>query len=224
MISVIVPMHNEEKILTSNSRHFKNLSESTELIFVDGESSDKSAEIASIYGKVLSSKKGRAIQMNYGAKEARNDVLLFLHADTFILPKTIECIQNKISQGEVIGGCLTQRINKTGLLYRLIESFGSIRAAATRVFYGDQGIFIKKDVFLKMNGFPEKPVMEDVLFTKKLRKLGKTAILQDKIFTSARRWEKRGIISTVFLYSLLNLMFWFNAPLEKVKLLYDDLR
>ena len=223
-ISIIVPIYNEEKVISENSASLKKLAGCGELIFVDAASSDKGPQIAASLGKVLSCIKGRAPQMNRGAKEAISDILLFLHADTTISPGTLEKIIEKIKAGPFIGGCLTQRIDKLGIMYRLIEGFGNIRARLTRVFYGDQGIFVRKDVFLNMGGFPEVPVMEDVLFTKKLRKLGKAIVLPDKILASPRRWESRGIIRTALLYSFITILFWLKVPLDKIKSLYGDLR
>ena len=94
----------------------------------------------------------------------------------------------------------------------------------TKVFYGDQGIFIRKNMFFEMKGFPEVPIMEDVLFTKKLRKLGKTVVLPNEVSVSPRRWEKKGIIRTISLYSLLNVLSWMKVSSERIRLLYDDLR
>jgi len=223
-ISIIVPVYNEEKILSQNLAFFKSLAQRTELIFVDGGSVDKSVEIASSYGKVLSSPKGRSVQMNFGAYSAEGKVLLFLHADTTISTDSLLSIEKKVINNGFIGGCLTQKITKRGFIYRFIEKFGNTRARITKVFYGDQGIFVRKDIFLKIGGFPEVPIMEDVLFTKRLRKIGKTVVLPDKIVVSLRRWQKEGIARTVFLYSFMNLLFYLKVPMHKIKLLYDDLR
>lgn len=224
MISVIIPLYNEEKSLTKNSPYLHNLAQYSELIFVDGGSTDSSIEIARQYGKVLLSKKGRALQMNCGAIFAKTNMLFFLHADTFIYKDTLKSIEENLRYDSFIGGCLTQKIDKNGTRYRFIESFGNIRARITKVFYGDQGIFMRKDIFSKVGGFPAVPIMEDILFTKKLRRTGKTIVLKDKIFVSARRWDKKGIISTILLYAFLNFLCWIKVPLDKISSFYDDLR
>lgn len=224
MISVIIPIYNEEKILRDKSLYFTELAKHSELIFIDGGSSDMSLHIAGEYGSVLSSKKGRALQMNYGANFSQKDTLLFLHADTRISTDTLISIENKISKNGILGGCLTQHIDRKAIIYRLIEKQGNIRAKITKVFYGDQGIFIKKDLFYKLGGFPEVPIMEDVLFTRKLRKAGKTIVLSDKIFVSSRRWEKNGIIKTTLLFNLIIILFLLKVPLHKIKQFYDDIR
>lgn len=224
MISVIIPIYNEEKILSENSVYFRNLSQKAELIFVDGGSIDRGVQIAGSFGKIVLAKKGRAVQMNYGASLAGKDIILFLHADTRVSAGALLSIEGKITECGFVGGCLTQRINKESFIYRLIEAQGNFRAKLTKVFYGDQGIFVRKDVFLAAGGFPEVPILEDVIFTRKLRSQGKTVVLCDKIVVSSRRWEKRGIIRTVLLYSLIIILFRLRIPLERIKMLYGDLR
>ena len=92
------------------------------------------------------------------------------------------------------------------------------------MFYGDQGIFVKKDIFFKIGCFPNVPIMEDVLFTKKLRTIGKTKMLQNKIHVSSRRWDNGGIVKTTLRYNLINIAFKLAVSLEKIKLLYEDSR
>lgn len=224
MLTIIIPIYNEEKSLSEKTGFFFNLSKSSELIFVDGESFDNSCSIAAAYGKVLRSKTGRASQMNSGARSAKGDVLLFLHADTAITLDTVLAIEEAIHKRGFVGGCLTQRINGDSFVYRLIERQGNSRARKHKIFYGDQGIFVKKDVFERVGGFPEVPIMEDVLFTKRLRKTGPTVVLPDKIMVSARRWEKNGIIKTAILFNLIIISFWLNVPLHKIKQFYEDIR
>lgn len=223
MVSVIIPVYNEEsairEILTTLP-----LGSSLEAIVVDGGSTDRTKEIAGQFPvRIIEAAKNRAIQMNQGAKQARGDIFLFLHSDCLLQDESIKSIENYLSNG-YIGGCLTQRINSDRFIFRLIENSGNIRARLSRIFYGDQGIFVRKDVFFEIGGFPEVPIMEDVLFSKKLRETGKTIVLSDKILVSRRRWDKRGILKTTLLYNTIIILFKLGYPLEKIKLLYDDLR
>lgn len=224
LISIITPIYNEESILSCHSHYFLNLSKQTELIFVDGGSTDRSVEIAAQYGKVLQTQKGRALQMNYGARVARGDVFFFLHADNFISQKTLDSITGRMTDGALIGGCLSQRINKKGVVYRFLETHGNIRAKMTKIFYGDQGIFVEKEVFINIGGFPEVPIMEDVLFTKVLRTKGPTVVLRDTIVASPRRWEKHGLLQTVLIHNMVTILFLMKVPLHRIKRLYADLR
>lgn len=224
MISIIIPFFNEEKILPQSCADLEKLSGDAELIFVDGASTDRSVQVAGRYGKVVCSKRGRASQMNEGARQAKGDVLLFLHADNVISAQTLSRIEKKIFEDGCIGGCCTQRIDNKALVYRFIEWQGNARARLTREFYGDQGIFVRKDVFFEIGCFPEVPIMEDVLFTKKLRGCGKTSVLPDRILVSARRWEKKGVVKTALLYALISLLFVLKVPLNRIRRFYEDLR
>jgi rSAM/selenodomain-associated transferase 2 len=223
VVSVIIPLYNEETILLRRSIYFQTLCQETEVIFVDGESKDRSVEISRRWAEVLETKKGRSVQMNYGARAAGGSILLFLHADTLIQPEALISIDRAVNSG-FVGGCLSQRIDSKGCAYRFIENFGNTRARLTKVFYGDQGIFVRKDIFLKLGGFPEVSIMEDVLFTERLRRVGRTIVLPDKIIASARRWDEKGIIKTVLLYSSINILFRLKVSLKKIRPLYDDLR
>lgn len=224
MLSVVIPIYNEEKILATKPAFFGGLSKQSELIFVDGESTDESVEVAASYGKVLHCGKGRAKQMNHGAEHTRNDILLFLHADNCISAQTLENIEKKIHHTGAVGGCLMQGIDKKGLIYRFIEAQGNIRARRSRIFYGDQGIFVRKEVFDRLGGFPDVPIFEDILFSGRLKEQGKTTVLSDKIIVSPRRWEKRGIVRTMVMFNTLLIMFKMGYPLEKIRALYEDLR
>ena len=217
MITIIIPIYNEEKILSKNLPGFHRLAKESELIFVDGGSSDRSAEVAKVYGKVVRTGKGRGLQMNYGAEHAESDILLFLHADNIISPKTVASVEKRLKNSGYIGGCLTQRIDRKGLIYRILETHGNLRARATKIFYGDQAIFVRKDKFLKLKGFPEVPIMEDVLFTKKLRRSGRTVVLSNKVTVSPRRWEKKGVLSTILLHNYITLLHCLRFPLDKIK-------
>ncbi|PIP67985.1 MAG: glycosyltransferase [Candidatus Omnitrophica bacterium CG22_combo_CG10-13_8_21_14_all_43_16] len=194
------------------------------MIFVDGGSTDRSVKIASERGKVLSCVKGRAPQMNHGATCATYSTLLFLHSDNKIDLDALLVIEDQVNKKNIIGSCFTQRIDNDKIIYRLIETQGNIRARLSKVFYGDQGIFVKKDIFFKIGCFPNVPIMEDVLFTKKLRTIGKTKMLQNKIHVSSRRWDNGGIVKTTLRYNLINIAFKLAVSLEKIKLLYEDSR
>lgn len=224
MVSIIISIYNEEKILAEHSPRLKDLSQYAEFIFVDGGSTDKSIELASMLGRVLSCHKGRAIQMNYGAQHARFDTVFFLHADSIISTQTLLSVERQVKENDFIGGCLTQLIDRKKIIYRIIEAQGNLRARLSKIFYGDQGIFVKKDVFFKIGGFPEAPVMEDVLFSRKLRNAGKTIVLSDKIVVSPRRWERKGVVKTTLFFNLIIILFRLGYPLEKIKLLYEDIR
>lgn len=222
-ISIIVPVLNEEEVLTKNSSHFNELKRNGEVIFVDGGSSDRTIELASRLGKVVKSKRGRAHQLNLGAKEVKGDALLFLHADCYIKSNALLNARECIGKG-AIGGCFTQRLVSDLPVYRKIENKGNRRARERKIFSGDQGIFVRKDIFFGLGGFPEVPVLEDILFSKKLRKAGRVKVLDDKIYVSPRRWQKDGVFKTNILYTVMSILFLLHVPLEIIKVIYKDIR
>ena len=223
MLSVIVPVYNEEQVLLCNAPYLEDVGKRAELIFVDGASSDASREICGRLGRVVYARRGRAAQMNAGARSAQTDGFLFLHADTRVAPAALAAVEEALDNG-MIGGCLTQRIDNGAAVYRLIEAQGNLRARRDKIFYGDQGIFVSRRAFWENDGFPEVPLMEDVLFTRRLRRAGTTVVLTDPITVSARRWERDGILKTVLLYNLILFLFWARFPLSRIKGLYEDLR
>lgn len=223
MISVIIPVYNEEKTIKETLTSLSGRDD-IEIIVADGGSTDSTKEIAHQFPvKIIETTKCRAIQMNEGARVAEGDMLLFLHSDCSAEGDAIELIEN-ISKSTFIGGCLSQRIDSSRFLFRLIEKENNIRARMRKIFYGDQSIFVRRKTFFSIGGFPEVPIMEDVLFSKKLRAAGETIVLPDRIIASARRWEKHGIVKTAVLYCVMIILFKLGYPLEKIKLLYEDSR
>jgi len=223
MISIIIPILNEEEILIKNSGRFDNLKKNGEIIFVDGGSSDRTIEIASQSGRVLRSKRGRALQMNSGAKQTRGDILLFLHADCFLESSALLNACESVKKG-AIGGCFTQRLDNELPVYRKIERKGNSRARRTKIFSGDQGIFVRRDIFFDLGGFPEVSVMEDILFSRKLRKAGRVEVLDDKIYVSTRRWQRKGVLKTNILYTAMSILFSLHIPPGIIKVIYKDIK
>ena len=223
-ISIIVPILNEEKILTTNYDKWVALSSITELIFVDGGSQDQSIEIAKKIGHTLSSQRGRYLQMNHGAKKSSFNQLLFLHADTWISPQDVMHAANELCQKNFIAGCFTLHFSGRGRILRIIEALDNLRSRITKVCYGDRGLLIRRKDFFDLGGFPSVSIMEDVLFSAHLKRKGKITIFPEKIQVSSRRFEKQGPILTLIYYSFLYVLFWLKFPLPWIKNLYGDLR
>ncbi len=217
-ISIIIPILNEAKILDKTLSQLQPELGHHELIIVDGGSTDGSTRIAEKYGKVLTSARGRAKQLNAGAAAAIGDILLFLHADIWLEPGALAAVETALDSGYV-GGGFCQKIDGKCILYRMIERAGNIRGRYLKVFYGDSGIFLARAAFEEIGGFPDVPILEEVEFSKGLRRLGKTTLVTPCIHISARRWETRGIVRTTLNNWLITLLYFLKfSPVQLAKL------
>ena len=179
-----------------------------EVIVVDGASEDGTADLARPHADtVLSAERGRARQMNHGAASAHADVLLFLHADTQLPPEADRLVEKAIASGAVWGR-FDVRINGASPLLRLVAMLMNWRSRLTGIATGDQALFVRRDVFERLAGFPEQPLMEDIELSKRLRSLSPPACLRQRVTTSGRRWEAHGVWRTIFLMWRLRWRYW----------------
>jgi len=220
LISIIIPVLNEEKKLPDLLNHLQTFREQGhELIIVDGGSNDNSLMLAQVStDNVIVSKKGRAIQMNSGASVAKGEVLLFLHSDTFLPETALNTITDIVQDS--FWGRFDVRLSSNKFIFRIIESFINIRSRLTSINTGDQAIFIETRLFNAVGGFPEIALMEDVAISKKLKNIILPICLQQKVITSSRRWENRGVISTVLLMWKLRLYYFFGVSPDRLNQLY----
>ena len=222
-ISVIIPILNEAKILEKTLSQLQPELGSHELIVVDGGSTDGSVRVAEKYGKIAVSERGRAKQLNVGAATATGNILIFLHADIWLESGALAAVATALSSGYV-GGGFRQKIDGGSILYRLIEIAGDIRGRYLKVFYGDSGIFLSRTNFEKIGGFPDVPILEEMEFSKGLRRLGKTTLLTPCIHISSRRWEARGIARTTLNNWFITLLYFLGVSPEKLARLYSHIR
>jgi rSAM/selenodomain-associated transferase 2 len=215
--SIIIPVFKEGHLINEQLDRlalFKT-NEPYEIIVVDGDPNNET--IKTIHRQnvmCLSSATGRARQMNAGAQSAQGEILIFLHADTELPSKAFNTIR-LIREGDTYsGGAFDLGIKSDKLILKLIAKVASWRSRLTRIPYGDQGIFIKKDYFLKIGGFKDIPLMEDVELMKRIKKLGgKIFIIPERVFTSPRRWKKEGILyCTIKNWLLLSLFHLGISP------------
>jgi len=223
-ISVIIPVWNEAYFIneTVNNILMLQYQGRLEIIAVDGCS--KGETVREIYNesvKKLTSEKGRAKQMNKGALHADGDILLFLHADTLLPTNAFENISKVMEKGEIVAGAFDLGIRSKRPIFRLIEKSASLRSRITRLPYGDQAIFIRKDYFRAIGGFREMPLMEDVDLMRRIRnKGGSISIISEKVNTSARRWEEEGILFCTLRNWTLITLYFLGIPPEKLVRFY----
>ena len=192
-VSIIIPVLNEATVLEKNLKRIRELS-AHEIIVVDGESQDGAQSIAkNLADKTLSSKPGRAMQMNSGAREAEGELLLFLHADSHISKEGYSSMLASMNDETVSGGAFGLKIDSKSSILKMIAYSATIRAKYFGLVYGDQAIFVRKKAFEKLKGYSDLPICEDLEFFRRLQKNGRTIMLDDNAVTSARRWEKEGV-------------------------------
>ena len=192
-ISVVIPTLNEAASVASTILRVRELGD-CEVVVVDGGSEDGTVECASEADRILTCRSGRAAQQNKGAAEAAGDVLLFLHADCWPASGGFEAIRSTLEDAECVGGCFQQAIEADGWGYRLLERGNAWRVRLCKWAYGDQGIFVRRDSFERVGGFPDLRLMEDLFFMKRLKREGRFQLLEEpRLHISARRWQRVGV-------------------------------
>lgn len=215
--SIIIPTFNEADNIYSCLQALQVYKHNCEIIMVDGGSTDNTTKIAlPLVDKIIISAKGRARQMNTGAKHARGKMLIFLHADTFLPEQALKLIP--LSH---LWGRFDIQLQGQSRLLIIISIFMNWRSRLTGISTGDQTLFINKTLFDKVNGYSDIALMEDIDLCSKLKKLIPPLCLKAKVTSSARRWEKFGLLKTVLLMWSLRLRFFFGETPEKLSILYS---
>lgn len=212
-ISIIIPTFNESSGISQLITHLNQASNSdivSEIIVVDGQSSDDTCSIAAQCGaKILSSpEKGRAKQMNYAAEHAKSDILHFLHADSYPPDNFDKEIINAVSEG-FPSGCFRMKFDSGHLLLKFFQWFTRFGNNFCRG--GDQSLFITKKLFNDVGGFPEIPLMEDIEIIRKIKKKAKFKVIPKELVTSARRYREKGHFRLQFWFSLIHFYYWIGA-------------
>lgn len=223
MISVIIPALNEADNIGRCVEGLLNEGYDCEIIVADGGSMDKTAESAKKYQGVsfIQSQRGRGLQMNMGASAASGDILLFLHADTILEKGWATEILSVLEDTSISGGALTFSIRSPLWKYRIVEAWVKLRCKFFLLPYGDQAIFVRKSAFDLIGGYKNIPLMEDVDFIVRLKKLGTIVILNKKAITSERRWSKKGLIKTAAINQFIMLLYKFGVnPCRLARIYY----
>ncbi|MEH1976754.1 MAG: TIGR04283 family arsenosugar biosynthesis glycosyltransferase [Nostoc sp.] len=215
-ISIIIPAINEAgniKKAIATTRANLNI----EVIVVDGGSSDDTVAIAqSLNVKVISSSPGRAVQMNAGAVAASGEILLFLHADTRLPTGFDEMIRTALQQPGTVAGAFKLRIDASRLSLRWVEWGVNVRSHFYQMPYGDQAIFLTKEIFQQIGGFSELPIMEDFELMRRLKRIGRVVIIPTPVVTSARRWLQKGVLKTTLLNQIVIIAYLLGVSPERI--------
>ena len=188
-----------------------------EVIVADGGSSDGTVELAApLCDRVVSAPRGRALQMNAGARPARGDALLFLHADSFLPVRADELVFGALQ--DRVWGRFDVVIEGRAPLLGLIGFAMNVRSRLSGIATGDQALFVRREAF---PGFAEIALMEDIEFSKRMKRLGRPACLRAKVRTSGRRWEARGVLRTVGLMWRLRLAYFLGAHPDDLARRYE---
>ena len=215
-LSIIIPVLNEESVLPDLLIRLGSLrAKGAEVLVIDGGSDDRSVEFAEpLADKVLSAPPGRAGQMNLGAARARGRMLVFLHADSNPAPDWCESLHS-ISALTPDWGFFPVRFVRSGFVMSMIAWFMTQRSRLSAICTGDQSLFVRRDLFERIDGFADQPLMEDIDISRRLRLLSRPTMPTAKLSISARRWQRDGVLYTVLLMWRLRLAYYLGAaPIE----------
>jgi len=216
--SIIIPTLNEADNIKSCLLQLQNIRQQSEIIVVDGGSSDNTIQLATpLADKVISSDKGRAKQMNAGAEYATGKMLVFLHADTFLPKNAFDLIK----LADKNWGRFDIKLSGKHFMLKVVSSFMNWRSRLTGIATGDQVIFVSRALFDKVAGYPDIALMEDISFCANLKQISRPNCINAKVISSGRRWEKFGVTKTILLMWSLRLRYFFGESPEVLVKLYS---
>ncbi|MCI0509571.1 rSAM/selenodomain-associated transferase 2 [Chromohalobacter marismortui] len=224
-LSVIVPVVNEAATIQVCLTALLPLRDrGVEIVVVDGGSDDDTVALARpLADRVLVSARGRARQMNHGGRESRGDGLVFVHADTR-LPGCADRLIDTALKGPTCWGRFDVEIERGFALAGLVGWSMNRRSRLTGIATGDQAIFMARDAFERVGGFPDQPLMEDIEISRRLRRLSAPACLAQRVTTSARRWQQHGPLRTIVTMWWLRLRYWCGVSPWTLAGEYTDAR
>lgn len=225
-VSVVIPVFNEAEVIAGCLAQFRG-QRNVEVIVVDGGSRDGTQDRTRATGiarLVTSPRPGRSVQMNRGAWSASGDVLLFLHADTFLPDGAIRMIRESLEDPGVAGGSFRLGLSEDTWMFRTIAFLATMRSRYLGVIYGDQGIYVRRAVFNRVAGFPEVALFEDSEFCAAVRKLGRFVLLDGSVRTSTRRWRRWGVVPTILWMWMLRILYLCSVSDKRLYRLYRDVR
>lgn len=224
-ISIIIPIYNEEKTIEQLMDFLESVKNQCEIIFVDGGSTDRTLELIGERFTVLLSDKGRANQMNAGAEVSTGDVLFFLHCDSEPPKTMLQEIENVMKNHRA--GCFGIAFHSWHFFMFFCRLVSNHRAKYRQIVFGDQGIFIERDLFFEVGMFPKLPILEDYQFSLTLREKGiQFGMTKHRIYTSDRRFPSGTInkVKLVLKMSFLRVKYQKGVAIEEIAKQYLDVR
>ncbi len=230
MISIVIPTYNEESVIARTLAHLSCARGDFEVLVVDGESTDGTAgKVEALIPtfprslRLVAAPRQRALQLNRGAELARGDTLLFLHADVVVPPDAIEAMRRALAAQSLCGG-------NFGLVFEGDSRWNRFFTWANRarrrfgIYYGDSGIFVRRQVFERLGGFKPIPVMDDYEFIRGMERSGRTLCLPATLKVSDRRWRRQGVLRTLLSWILVQSLFSTGIPAEYLARFYAPVR
>ncbi|MBP3078298.1 TIGR04283 family arsenosugar biosynthesis glycosyltransferase [Streptomyces sp. NPDC007027] len=219
-VSIIVPALNEEAAIDRAASRLCRDFPDCELIVVDGGSTDATAELAAAHATVITSERGRARQMNEGARHASGDILWFVHADTDIAPEALDQIRAALTDPAVVGGGLTLRFDRRTPALNYLAWTSNARARRLHHIFGDQAMFIRRSAFDELGGFPDLAIMEDLEMSRRLHRRGPLRLLPATSTASSRRLTAHGTWRMIAFMQYLKLLYFAGADPEAIRARY----
>lgn len=224
MVSIIVPILNEEKEIVRLQKNLKNLKGDYEVIFSDGGSMDRTLELICPEFHVVQGKKGRGCQMNRAVEAASGDILFFIHSDVGLESDVLLKIPEVVKNGEAVG-YLKIRFDSGHILMKICGFMSSLRVRIRKIVFADQGLIIHRELFQKMGKMPEIPLMEDYEFSIRMKKRRVPVVRMDSpILVSARRFEQKGMLRTMWQMQKYQVKYILGSNVEKLAREYENIR
>jgi rSAM/selenodomain-associated transferase 2 len=222
LLSIIIPTWNEISCIDTTLSLLQPIRQWAEIIVVDAGSEDSTQELARPMADfVITSEKGRAVQMNTGADRANGEYLLFLHADTQ-MPLATQSALFTTLKNTPVWGRFDIALSGQSTILQIVSTFMNWRSRLTGIATGDQGIFVQQSQFVAIGQFPMIALMEDIAICKKLRKVSRPICIAQPLITSSRRWESAGSMATIMLMWRLRLQYFFGTDPEKLARIYQS--
>lgn len=221
-LAIIIPTYNEEATVGQLLKDLAQL-DSVEIIVADGDSTDRTVEIARRYAAVVHAPRCRALQLNAGARASSSGLLLFLHADVRLLPGAHKAICRAMADPSLAGGNLDVRYEGSDLAAAVFTRINRWRRR-WGIFYGDSGIFCRRSVFESLGGFRPWPILEDYDMARRLWKTGRLALLDEPIWVSPRRWRKGGLLATMWSWFWIQGLYLAGVSPRRLAGLYRHIR